>query len=37
MLIDAPGIEETPSNNTQVQLTDDNADEIMALINKINR
>ncbi len=46
MLIDAPGIEEKdkggsssgkPGNDVEIALTDDNAAEIMNLINRINR
>jgi len=39
MLIDAPGVEDTGAKpgDTQVELTDENADEIMQLINKANR
>jgi hypothetical protein len=37
MLIDAPGIEdEGTKKKTEIALTDENADEIMNLINKIN-
>ena len=39
MLIDAPGVEDedTTKNNTEIVLTDDNADEVMKLINNLNR
>lgn len=40
MLIDAPGVEDdedTKKENTEIVLTDDNADEVMKLINSINR
>ncbi len=45
MLIDAPGIEEKdkggtsgkPGKDVEIALTDDNAAEIMNLINRINR
>lgn len=44
MLIDAPGVEEKGkggssggSGDVEIALTDDNAAEIMNLINKINR
>ncbi|MBW9198393.1 hypothetical protein EVD32_00445 [Bacteroidales bacterium SW299] len=39
MLIDAPGVEDedTTKNDTEIVLTDDNADEVMKLINNLNR
>lgn len=39
MLIDAPGVEEedTTGKKTEIVLTDDNADEVMKLINNLNR
>lgn len=39
MLIDAPGVEDTESKKESgdIVLTDDNADEILAMINRINR
>lgn len=40
MLIDAPGVEDdedTKKEDTEIVLTDDNADEVMKLINSINR
>ena len=39
MLIDAPGVEEedTTKNDTEIVLTNDNADEVMKLINNLNR
>lgn len=39
MLIDAPGVEDedTTKGDTEIVLTDDNADEVMKLINKLNR
>lgn len=41
MLIDAPGVEETESkdkgDDTAIALTDDNADEVMNLINQLAR
>lgn len=39
MLIDAPGVEDTDSKTSggDLVLTDDNADQILAMINRINR
>ena len=39
MLIDAPGVEDedTTKGDTEIVLTDDNADEVMKLINRLNR
>lgn len=39
MLIDAPGVEDedTTKSDTEIVLTDDNADEVMQLINNLNR
>lgn len=39
MLIDAPGVEdiESKKESGDIVLTDDNADEILAMINRINR
>lgn len=39
MLIDAPGVEEIDPKNPggDMVLTDDNADQILAMINRINR
>lgn len=40
MLIDAPGVEDIdPKNDTggDIVLTDDNADQVLAMINRINR
>lgn len=41
MLIDAPGVEETErkgkGDDTEIALTDDNADEVMNLINQLAR
>ncbi len=39
MLIDAPGVEDAESKQESgdIVLTDDNADEIMAMINRMNR
>ena len=39
MLIDAPGVEDedTTKNDTEIVLTDDNADEVMKIINSFNR
>ncbi len=39
MLIDAPGVEdaESKAESGDFILTDDNADEIMAMINRMNR
>lgn len=41
MLIDAPGVEEMESkdkgDDTAIALTDDNADEVMNLINQLAR
>ena len=39
MLIDAPGVEETTAKpgDTEITLTDDNAGQVLDLINKLNR
>jgi hypothetical protein len=39
MLIDAPSVEETDTKHkdTQVRLTEDNANEVLNMINRINR
>lgn len=41
MLIDAPGVEEkskgSSSGDVEIALTDDNAAQVMDLINRINR
>lgn len=41
MLVDAPGYDDTDEkgkgDDTEITLTDDNADEIMNLINRLNR
>lgn len=39
MLIDAPGVEDedTTKNNSEIVLSDDNADEVLKLINSMNR
>lgn len=39
MLIDAPGVEDedTKKEYTEIVLTDDNADEVMKIINSFNR
>lgn len=40
MLIDAPGVEDdedTKKEDTEIVLTDDNADEVMKIINSFNR
>lgn len=41
MLIDAPGVEETEGkgkgDDTEIALTDDNAEQLMNLINSRNR
>ena len=39
MLIDALGVEDedTTKSDTEIVLTDDNADEVMKLINNLNR
>lgn len=39
MIIDAPGVEdgEDGKGDTEIVLTDDNADEVLRMINKINR
>ena len=39
MLIDAPGVEDedTKKEHTEIVLTDDNADEVMKIINSFNR
>lgn len=39
MLIDAPGVEDedTKKKDTEIVLTDDNADEVMKIINSFNR
>lgn len=39
MIIDAPGVEDTDPKDKEatIALTDDNADQIMNMINRINR
>lgn len=39
MLIDAPSVEETDAKpgDTQIKLTDDNAKEVLNMINRLNR
>ena len=39
MLIDTPGVEDedTKKEDTEIVLTDDNADEVMKIINSFNR
>lgn len=39
MLIDAPGVEDedTKKEDAEIVLTDDNADEVMKIINSFNR
>ena len=39
MPIDAPGVEDedTKKEDTEIVLTDDNADEVMKIINSFNR
>ena len=39
MLIDAPGVEDTKAkpNDTQIRLTEDNANEVLNMINRLNR
>ena len=39
VLIDAPGVEDedTKKEDTEIVLTDDNADEVMKIINSFNR
>jgi hypothetical protein len=38
MLIDAPGIDDKKkAGETTIELTDDNADEVLAMINRLNR
>jgi len=39
MLIDAPSVEETKAKpgDTQIRLTDENAGEVLNLINRLNR
>lgn len=39
MLIDAPGVEDVDPKNSggNIVLTDDNADQVLAMINRINR
>lgn len=39
MLIDAPGVEDTGAKpgDKEISLTDDNANEVLDLINKLNR
>lgn len=39
MLIDAPGVEDedTKKEDTEIVLTDNNADEVMKIINSFNR
>nr|DAY62858.1 MAG TPA: hypothetical protein [Caudoviricetes sp.] len=39
MLIDAPGVEDVDPKNKgcDIVLTDDNADQVLAMINRINR
>lgn len=38
MLIDAPGVEEkAKEKNVEMALTDDNAAEVMELLNSLNR
>ena len=39
MLIDAPSVEETGAkkSDTQIKLTEDNAGDVLNLINKLNR
>lgn len=39
MLIDEPGVEDedTKKEDTEIVLTDDNADEVMKIINSFNR
>lgn len=39
MLIDAPGVEDTEGKpgDTQITLTDENAADVLRMINKLNR
>lgn len=40
MIIDAPGVEDeedSTKGDTEIVLTDENADEVLKLINSINR
>jgi len=39
MLIDAPGVEDATAKHgdTQIRLTDDNANEVLNMINRLNR
>lgn len=39
MLIDAPGVEGTGAKpgDTRIELTEDNADDVLRMINRLNR